>query len=185
MVILLFSGLLYCQEKNSYFSASAGFDIKNAVLGSKPTNNLPSLDLLIGLHAVSGNFELNPEFELFEKIKFRRYAINIGWHFPRYLLLGNKAIRITTIPSLGTAIIARYGGEDRTTASGHIIYRRSQHLAFQGNLSFRATLSDRFLLDYTIQATTRPDLNFLYPDDKNKQIVFSNFIKVHYILFKN
>lgn len=173
----LLCSFVYAQPE-SYCSLSLGFDAKNAIVGSKPTNNEPALDLIAGLHMVSNNFELNPEFEYFKQIGFQRFGVNFAYHDQRYIPIGNNELNFTLIPSLGASLINRFNMNNISTDG----YSFSSHLAVQGGLSIRFKISDHIMIDGTIQALTRSDLKFYYPNDNPKFIVFSNFINLHYIL---
>ena len=179
---LLFSFGLFAQEKESYCSISIGTDVKNSIVGSKPTGNNPALDLVMNINAVSCDFEISAGYEHFQAIGFSRYSADFGFHNQRYIPIGNKEFDFTAVPSIGFSMIQRFNGIDHYASNGDFIYSRSSHLAAQVNLSLRTKLSDKILLDWTIQAITRPDLQYLYPTDDPKFIVFSNYLKLHYII---
>lgn len=179
---LMFSGIMLAQEKESYCSISFGTDVKNAVMGSKPTNNKPAADLILNINMVGNDFELSVGDENFSQIGFNRFSVDFGYHSQRYIPLGNYDFDFTMVPSVGFSTISRWGGVDHEDSHGNWIYGKSNHIAVQGNLSFRYKLSDRFLIDWTANLMTRPDLMYLYPTDNPKFIVLSNFIKLHYIL---
>lgn len=171
-------------QKETYASVSLRTDLRNAVLGSKPTNDKPALDLTASVNMVSNNFEINFGDEYFREIGFNRVFVNFGYHLPRYVRIGYKEIDITVVPYAGFGVISRFGKEDReiiTPDKDYYIYGSSSHLAAQAGLSFRVKLFDKFLLDWTCEALTRPDLQYLYPTDPNDKIKFSNSVGVHYI----
>jgi hypothetical protein len=183
----LLSAVSYGQknDKVSYCSFSLKTDVKNAVMGSKPTNNNPALDLMGTIHMVGGNFELNVGDENFNQIGYNRFFVNFGYHSERYIPLGDKEFDFTIIPAIGFAQIVRYGKQDheiKTPTNDYFIYGHSSHIAVQGSLSFRTKIAERILLDFTTEASTRPDLAYLYPTDPNKSFVISNFLGLHYIL---
>jgi hypothetical protein len=183
LLLLLLSPFMYGQ-KASYFSMSLSQDIKNGIVGSKPTNNEPSLDLTLGIHCVGDNYELYTGDELFNQIGFNRFFVNGGYHTQWYIPIGDKELNFSVVPYVGFSMINRYGKADHeivTPSQTYYIYGRSNHLAVQGGLSFRAKVSEKFLIDLTTEALTRQDLKYLYPTDPNKFIVFSNTFGVHYI----
>lgn len=160
-----------------YFSVSLKTDVKNALVGSKPTDYQPALDLLVNLNMIDdNNIELSVGYESFHKIGFRRYSVDLGYLADRYIPLGNKEFDFSVTPSIGFSFIQRYNMVD--SAQSDI----SSHTAFQGNLSFRTKITDRLLLDFTTQLMTRPDLKHHYPNDNPKDFVLSNFVGIHYII---
>jgi len=182
--LLLFSPFIYGQ-KASYFSASLKTDIKNSIVGSAPTNNKPALDLMASIHCVGDNFELGVGDELFNQIGFNRFFVNGGYHTQWYIPIGNNDLNFSIIPYVGISSITRYGKPDHeivTPNQTYFIYGRSNHLAVQGGLSFRAKLSDKILIDFTSEALTRQDLKYLYPTDPNKFITISNYLGLHYVI---
>jgi hypothetical protein len=192
--ILMLSAFSYGQKhKVSYFSASLKTDVKNAFVGSKPTNNNPALDLMAGIHAVGGNFEINVGDELFNQIGYNRFFINFGYHSERYIPeeiipFVDRDINFSIIPSIGFAQIVRYGKEDheiKTPTQTYFIYGHSSHIAVQGSLSFRGKLTDKILIEFLTELSTRPDTNYLYPTDPQKTFVLSNFIGLHYVFSEN
>ena len=171
-------------QKETYASFALKTDVRNAVLGSKPTNNNPALDITASVNMVSNNFEISFGDEYFQRIGFNSTFVNFGYHFPRYISLGAKEIDITVIPYAGFSLITRFGKEDKeiiTPEQDFYVYGKSAHISAQAGLSFRVKLSDKFLLDWTCEAMARPDLSYLYPTDPNKAVVVSNYVGVHYI----
>lgn len=185
----VFYSIMFGQKKENYFSVSLGSDIKNSIVGSKPTNYKPSADLVFGLHMVSKNVELNPEIESFNEIGYLRSGLNFGYHLNNWFIpIGNKELDFTVVPNVGISVISRFGKTDKlieTKDQDYYIYGKSAHIATQANLSFRLKLSDSFMLDYTANLSTRPDLMYMYPTDEPKFLCLSNFLKLHYIIKNN
>jgi hypothetical protein len=181
--LLLLSSLMYGQ-KESYFSMSLSQDIKNGIVGSAPTHNEPSLDLTLTVHCVGQNYEMNFGDELFNQIGFNRFFVNGGYHTQWYIPFRDKEYNFSVIPYVGFSSITRYGKPDHeivTPNQTYWIYGYSNHLAVQGGLSFRAKVTDNFLIDFKTEALTRQDLKYMYPTDPNKFIVISNTIGIHYV----
>lgn len=182
--VLLFLSFLCAtfaySQKESYFSVSLKGDIKNSTIGSQPTEYKASPDLILGLHMVSENVEVNSEVESFDKIGYFSFGVNGGYHLQRYLPITRKGIDITVIPLIGAKVIYRYGFEDKLTDKNPdgIIYGSSQHLALQVGSSFRIPLSDKFLIDFSSVFSTRSDINYRWND--NKIGVLSNYLGIHY-----
>lgn len=190
--MLLVSALAYSQdkwsatEKESYCSVSFSVDGRNAVMGSEPTNNKPSLDGVLGVHMVGNNFEIGVSDELFNKLGFNRFSLNFGYHSQRYIPLGDKELDFCIVPFVGASTITRWGLGDREVKlpSGETEFRygKSSHIAVQGGLSFLTKITDRLLLDVTMELSTRPDLLYHYPTDNPKSFVESNYVGIHYII---
>jgi hypothetical protein len=183
---LLFIGSLtygqYKTPKESYASLSLKTDVRNAILGSKPTNNKPSPDLTLAVNMVGNNLELSVGDELFNQIGFNRFFLNFGYHSQRYIPIGDKELNFTVIPYLGASTITRYGKEDRILPNGDFIYGNSSHLAVQGGISIRGKITDKILFDVSYEGLTRQDLLYMYPTDNPHFIVFSGSAGLHYII---
>jgi len=179
IALIVISMVTYAQtEKESYFSLSSKFDVKNAIVGSEPTNNKSALDLHLNANMVKNNFELSMGYETFHTIGFEKYSVDFGWHFPRYIPIFNKEIDITIVPSIGFSMINRYDLGIKSITGETL--NRMGFVAIQGNLSFRVPLTDTILLDYTIEAQGRPDREFLYPETTKSSVIFSNLVGIHY-----
>lgn len=184
IALILLQYNIYAQKEN-YASIYGGADVKNLFFGSPPTNNVPSPDILIGLNMVGDNLLLNPEVEIFNKIGFRRESLSLGYVSQRYIPINGTDLNFNIIPSLGISAIHRYGQDDKkieTPTETYFIYGHSTHIALQANLSITVKITNKIMLDYTLQCLQRPDLKYLYPTDPNKKYVFSGFLKLHYIL---
>lgn len=184
LILLLVCMTSFAQEKESYFSLSAGADVKCSLVGSKPTNNQPSLDLIVAAHMVGNDFELSVGDEYFKQIGFNRFFMNAGFHFPMYIPeeffpVGDSDLNFTLVPYVGTSNITRFGFEDRIVGDRYI-YGRSSHLAVQGGLSVRFELLENLLLDFSSELLTRQDLQYRYFSDNPKFIVLSNYVSLHY-----
>lgn len=160
LVLILFISISYGQEH--YLYTSAAIDIRNATLGSEPTNYQPELNYLLQAGIVSRNIEVNIGYERFETIKFDKMTMGVGYHFPFYSKWGKTIL----IPSIEPTIINRWGNEWGS---------RSSHLSIGGNLSLRWNLSDTIAFELLCNALPRTDLATRYDDNK---IVISNFAKV-------
>lgn len=185
---LLFLSMLtssvYAQkcDKENYFSVSVAGDIRNCIIGSEPTGNKPSADLLIGLHAVGNNFEINPEVELFPKIGYWSSGANFGYHLPYwYIPARSKEMNLSVIPMAGIKMINRYNQEERQLKNGDWVYSKSSHITAQIGGSIRLDLSDKIMLDLSGFYSGRPDLVSRWPES-HKAGVFSSYLGIHYKL---
>jgi hypothetical protein len=72
-------GRVYGQrDVQRYAFVSAGFDIRNAAVGSKPTNNKSELDCTLKLGARDNHFEAAVFYESFPRIEFQAYGVNFN-----------------------------------------------------------------------------------------------------------
>ena len=158
------------QEHYKYFATA--IDIRNAAIGSAPTNNKPALDLIYQAGIVSHNFEINISYESFNRIHFDKYAIGVGYHFPLYGYVLGKQVKTVLIPSIEPAMIGRWGTEWQTT---------SCHLTISGALSLRWFLTDHLGVELLHTITPRVDLYARYPELHSKiPMIQSNYLKVIY-----
>jgi hypothetical protein len=184
LLMLLLSGVINAQYKDKYLSFSAGIDVRNAIVGSEPTNNNPALNYDLQFSMVGYNADVCIGFESFPQIDFRRYYFGIGYHFPLYGNAFKKQVKTTFIPSLQPSLIDRYnnwgGGLGIDTQSACFF-------SLGANLAFRWNINDKFALEYSYNALLRPDVSTMYEKNENRAningvpIVSSNFIKVVYI----
>jgi len=158
------------QEHYIYFSGA--IDIRNATVGSTPTNNKPAADLLYQFGMVGQNFEVNIGYENFKAIHFDKYSIGIGYHFPLYGYVFGKQIKTVFIPSIEPSLIGRWGAEWQCTSS---------HLSIGGNLSLRWFLSDKVAIEWLTNFLPRTDLCARYPEiHPSIPVISSNYLKIIY-----
>ncbi len=173
-VIALICGIASAQTKENehYIYFSSAVDIRNAIVGSEPTDNKPALDLLFQFGMVGQNIEVNIGYETFKAICFEKYTIGVGYHFQLYGRIGNRVIKTVLIPSIEPTLIGRYGDEWQTTSS---------HLSIGGNLALRWHLSDKTALELLFNFLPRTDLYTRYPDiHSSVPIVPSGYLKFIY-----
>jgi hypothetical protein len=168
IIILLFS--VYAQGQ---VSISSGIDIKNAVTGTKPTNNNPAIDLILKLHLVGKNIECTVQYENFNKIGFEKYAFGVGYQFPLYGNFFRKEIKTTLIPSFEPTLISR-----RKTENSGDFDSKSSHLSLGASMTIKWDLNERFSIGIVGNALYRTDLAAKY-NIKNP-IVYSNYISFFY-----
>lgn len=128
---------------------SVGFDIKNAIVGSEPTNNKASFDGLfkIGMNNESG-FEMQVQYESFKKIGFIKEAIGIGYKLP-----------ITEKLSITPLVEPTYIHRDWKGEHG---YDKTHHLGAGFSTSTRYKISDKFGMELHINTLYRGDLDWRY-----------------------
>jgi hypothetical protein len=171
IILLLLSTSIYAQD--SYLSLATGIDIRNVIIGSKPTNNTPSIDYQFQFAMVDRRFEVNVGYECFPRINFDKYSIGVGYHIPLYGYILGKQVKTTVIPSIEPSLIGRWG-----KWGGGISYNQvSSHLSLGANLAFRWNLSDNIAVEYCFNVLPRTDLNAMY----NKKVILgSNYFKLVY-----
>ena len=152
LTILLASKISYSQ---TYFSA--GFDFRNAVVGSDPTNNKPAFDGLFRFGCIGSvpnhdtKIEVSVGYETFKRIQFDRYLCAVGVNF-------DLTDKITIIPSWEGSIIGRWGQTWQNNNS-HIS-------VLSGTLAVRYKLNDKFSVESLTGALSRVDLNTRYGGDQ-------------------
>ena len=159
------------KEKDSYLSFSGGFDIRNAAIGSNPTQNKPALNYIVEMHAVSQNVDITVGYEAFPQIKYSRMISGLGYHIRM-----NDCL--TFQPSLEASIIKREYVHNYTTLNGvkGSEIQKPGFMAYGLNLAFQFDLSDNFAIQTATNIIQRPDKNYLYHEDD--RYVLSNYLKV-------
>lgn len=174
LVFAIICGIANAQPKDQeqYIYVSGAIDVRNATIGSEPTNNKPALDMLYQFGMVGQNIEVNIGYETFNAICFDKMTIGVGYHFPLYGRIGHTVIKTVLIPSIEPTIIGRWGDEWQCTSS---------HLSIGGNLSLRWHLSDKIGLELLSNFLPRTDLSTRYPElHFSVPIVISNYLKIIY-----
>lgn len=164
---LLFSSALFAQD--NYFSASFGVDIKNAVVGSPPTGNNQALNWTAEAHAVADNFDFCVGYESFDKIKFNRRFLSLGYHF-EICYIANTDIKFGIHPSIEFSNITR----------GKIDNMQNEKRSYSTpslNINWNWDLSKHFAIQIATNVLPRPDLRVIYG---TKRIIVSNGIKLVY-----
>jgi hypothetical protein len=174
------------QQKDTYVSFTSGFDLKNEIVGSPPTNNEPSLNYQFQFAMVGNNVEVNIGYEVFPRLDFDKYTIGVGYHFHLYGNPLKLPIHTVLIPSIEPSLIGRHG-----TWGGGLSYNQvSSHLSLGLNLTFRWHLNDTTAFEYSFNALPRTDLSAMYGDVSTRahtsvagvRIVGNNFLKLTYMV---
>jgi len=156
---------LTINAQNVYFST--GIDVRNAITGSKPTNNKSAIDAIIQFGMIDTNTEVTIGYERFSTIQFDKFCFGVGHHF-------NLNKEIALIPGIEPTLIGRWGENWQTTSS---------HLSIAGNLALRYKLSYHFSLELQMNALPRTDLKARYPEiHKTVPVICSNYFKILYRL---
>lgn len=132
---------------------SAGVDIRNAILGSEPTNFKPAFDGIFRFGFIGSipshetEIDIAVGYEVFNRIGFDRYFTSVGVHL-------YPTSKITIVPAYEFSIINRWGGDWGV---------RSSHLAVLGaNLGVRYKLSEKTEIEFLTALLDRVDLNTMY-----------------------
>jgi len=69
-------------------------DFRNAVIGSKPTNDKPELDIILKAGVIAYNgvpIKVGIIYERFNALKFNKYCAEIGYDFKKFLIFDIQA----------------------------------------------------------------------------------------------
>lgn len=190
IIILLLTHTVFSsygqQQKDTYISFTSGVDIRNAFIGSAPTNNEPSLNYQFQFAMVGNNVEVNMGYEVFPRLDFDKYTIGVGYHFHLYGNALSRNIHTVFIPSIEPTLIGRHG-----TWGGGLSYNQvSSHMSLGLNLALRWHISDNIAFEYSFNALPRTDLKAMYGEKSTRDrasiagvgIVGNNFLKITYML---
>lgn len=170
IILILLTTASYSQ--NVY--VSAGIDVRNAFVGSKPTQNKPALDYLVRFGMIGKRTEVNVGYERLSSISFDRFFFGAGHHFPLYGYIFGKEIKTELIPMIEPTLINRWGNSWGM---------KSSHLTVGVSLSLRYALNNKISLELQTSALPRTDLLSRYPEiHSSVPIVFSNYFSVLYRL---
>ena len=152
-VLLLVTSMLQAQPK--YAFVTAGFDVANAIQGSKPTNDKPALDGQIKIGAAYNNFECLVAYENFNAINFQQFGFAVNYVvYPFY------------------KVDLAFGGEYQ------MIFRQanSSFLSYGVNLEPRYDITDKWTIGLQLNYKHRPDIEALYHTGKTefRESVFFN-----------
>jgi len=142
LLLILFTSLIFAQEKEHYIAVLGGLDVKNTAVISK--------FLMVGK-----NVEVNIVYERFNSISFSKFGFGIGYQIPLYAYFGMTEIKTVFIPSVEPCLIDRWGSEWQTSSS---------HLSIGVNGSFRWFLTEHLGTEILINALPRTDLKARYPE---------------------
>ena len=158
ITLLLFTVVSYSQ--NVQFSV--GTDVRNSIVGSKPTNNKPEANIIYQFAMISNEgIEVGITYETFKAISFERYNVQVGYQI-------EPLERVKIIPAINYNIIGRYGDKWGCASS---------HLAFGANVGLRYQISDTFDVEYNGEVLQRVDLNTKYG---GSNYVYSGYLKLIY-----
>lgn len=164
LILILITSVSFSQ---TYISVGA--DIKNAIVGSQPTNNKPSFNGIfrfgmIGSLGKTEGIEVTIGYETFKKISYDRYFFTVGKNI-------NITDDFTIVPAYELSLINRWGVNWGV---------KSSHLAFLGaNIGFRYKLSEKLKIELLTAILDRVDLNTMYG---GRNIKISNALVLIYKL---
>lgn len=135
-----------------------GADIKNGIVGSKPTNDKPAFNGVYKIGFISNeNIRLNMTFEHFNQIKFTRWGIEAGYVFELNKLNIHTTAEISTI--------------ERKLTTSHY-YNGLIVLTGGANLELEYNLTDNFSVSLVNQLIYRNDFRIYNAKEKFVNSVF-------------
>jgi hypothetical protein len=144
IILLLFTTMVFSQG-SPYLSISA--DLRNGIVGSKPTNNKPEADLLFRAGVISNkDLKVGVLYENFKSIGFQKYGFEIG----NQIKFTNRLI---IVPTIEVTIIVR---------------ENLNHLNAGLNAEIIYMLTDNLGISTIANYSTRTDLNYYYGGDNYK-----------------
>lgn len=166
ILLVVFIGInAYAQRR--YVSFSAGFDVKNTFVGSEPTNNQPSADLIFGAKAVGvKGFEVGIGYEFFPRINFSKYTMSAGYNFPLYAYIGRNEIKTNVFVNGEPTIINRWG----TWGGGISDNQPASFLTLGANVGARWFFNEHLGLGITYNMLLRSDSHYMYGDVSNAKV---------------
>ncbi len=142
------------RDKLNYKFATLGVDVRNGLVGSKPTDDKSALDFQAKLGAVSNNWEVSLFYERFERIRFQAYGVNVGYNLQLPLNLD------------------LYSGIEL----GSIIRNEKENSLMCGsNLELRYHLNKRFVVGAQLNSRLRIDI---WKKNQDPVIVHSGFLNL-------
>lgn len=164
LLLLILSLNIYSQ--NVYISA--GFDVRNLVIGSEATRNKSELDYILRFGMIGSIpkhttvLEAQIGYERFEAIQYDRFFFGVGVHFPLYAYIFGEEIKTTLIPTIEPSLIGRWGN----WGGGLGEYQQnSSHLTIGVSLALRYEISRKFSIEAQSGVLPRIDLNTMYGGD--------------------
>lgn len=147
LALLLFSLSSIAQVK-----ITATTDVLNAVVGSKPTNNQPSLNLLASVRITDpySGFTISPSVEVFNAIEYTKFGIGVGKMF----ISGNHWEYSTILEATQTI---RYD-----KAKAYIGYGILNYVDYR--------ITKKIYLTALLQTLKRTDIDKLYNDSNSYRV---------------
>ena len=173
----------YQEKPIVQFGISA--DVRNAVIGSKPTNNEPALDYILSANIVTPNHVIiGLGYESFKRIKFESFKFALGYRVPVTEWL---SIPLTIEPHLIYRIhpvtlhkvYIDENGLPQSSNETFTVQRKDGYLAISYNAGLQFKVSEHFGVELTSCLMRRSDLKALY---ENNKLVLSNYAKIIYQL---
>jgi hypothetical protein len=166
LITLLLIPLFASGQSKPYVSFSVGVDVRNALIGSQPTNNKPEVDYLIGFNMISYNrFDVGIFYENFNRIKFTRYGASVGYQLP-------ITEKLTLTPAVEFSLINRGEVEREFEGNGGFIsYGVNCKLQYPILNNLDVSLKGNFI--------KRNDLSYLYG---GTNLLFSGYFEFVYKL---
>jgi len=162
LLLLLICNVGFAQHV--YFST--GVDLRNGIIGSKPTDNKPELNYSLEFKMVgNNNVEVGIGFEQFNRIDFNRMYGSVGYRF--------EVGKFILIPTIEPTLINRYN--DWGGGIGYELKQSFMTIGIGGTLEI--PINDKIAVQLYCGVLPRPDIKMMYDNDK---IVISGFVKFVY-----
>lgn len=182
LLLLLTAITVNAQDKDNYISFSTGIDLKNAIVGSDPTQGKPAADLIVQFTMVSQNIEVGIGAEIYPRLDYKRYFFGVGYHFPLYAYIDGNELKTTFIPTIEPCMIDR----SATWGGAFSDNNNSSHLSISLNLGFQWEVNDYIDIGYSVNFLPRTDLKAKFPANMwsedlkfaDTPISISNFVKI-------
>jgi len=166
-------------DKDRYLSLSYGVDVRNALIGSQPTDNKPALNWTAEFHAVEENIDFNIGMERFNMLEYTRVFVGLGYHI-QVLYLLNTDIKFSVHPSIEFSNINRtfnesvvWEGKTVTTEVGKSFSTPSF------NINWNWDLHKNVAIQIGTNVLPRRDIQYIYKED-HMRVIVSNSLKLVY-----
>lgn len=150
------------RDKINNIFITFGFDARNLVEGSKPTNYDSELDFRIKAGTTVQNLEIAIFYENFKRITYQSYGFNVGYVLPLNLEINALGL---SIPLNKTDLYAGIEGGSIIRQSNSNFY----NFGFNGEI--RQHIGKRFIVSAQYNSIWRPD-----NDKKDGGLKFTNSI---------
>ena len=153
-------GNFYNSNARKYAFVSTGFDVRNAIVGSKPTDNKSALDVNVKVGALYNHLEIAMFYENFHRITFQAYGINVNY-------VGKVAKNTDVVVGIEAGSIIRQSNSNFLMCGGNAEVR------------YQLGVDSKFSIGLQYNARLRTDIWY---KDTPMPIVHSGLLNVYYRL---
>ena len=169
--------ILLTTASYSQIYVSAGFDVRNLVIGSEATRNKSELDYILRLGMIGTvpnhitTLEAQVGYERFERLDYSRFFFGLGVQLYPFK-------DITVIPTIEPSLIDRWSNWGGGLGAEKL---KSSHLTVGASLAVRYEVSYRISLEAQSCLLPRTDVYTMYRSlHNNVPIVVNNSLSVLY-----